>query len=162
VSAQEKNPPASRAVCKTLPVTIRRARPDELKACADLYERAGNEAFTWRPPGWFKAADFLDHAKTEEIFVADSHGAILGVLSFFRPSNFIHSLYIEPAAQGFGIGTALIEAAAKIAGGPLALKVDEPNTKARAFYEKLGFVDAHETGIDSGIRWLRLRQPAPP
>lgn len=158
MSAEPKNPPRAKAVCKTLPVTIRRARPDELKLCADLYARAGNAAFTWRPPGWFKAADFLEHAKTEEVYVAESRGAILGVLAFFRPSNFVHSLYIEPSAQGLRLGTALIEAATKIADAPLSLKVDEPNTRARAFYEKLGFTDAHETGIDSGIRWLRLKR----
>jgi ribosomal protein S18 acetylase RimI-like enzyme len=158
VSAEPKNPESSKAVCKTLPVTIRRARIDELEACAALYERAGNEAFTWRPPGWFKAAAFLEHTKSEEVYVAESRGAILGVLAFFRPSNFVHSLYIEPSAQGFGIGTAMIEAAAKIADHPLSLKVDEPNTKARKFYEKLGFIDAHESGLDSGIRWLRLKR----
>jgi GNAT superfamily N-acetyltransferase len=148
----------TKAICKTLPVTIRRARADELKTCAALYERVGNQTFKWRPKNWFKAADFIDFANTEEIYVAESHGAILGILSFFRPSNFVHSLYIDEAAQGFGIGTALIKAAAKIADGPLALKVDEPNTRAREFYEKLGFTDANETGIDSGIRWIRMKR----
>lgn len=154
------SPRVTKAICKTLPVTIRRARSDELKTCAALYERVGNQTFTWRPKNWFKAADFIDFANSEEIYVAESHGAIIGILSFFRPSNFVHSLYIDEAAQGFGIGTALIEAATKFADGPLALKVDEPNTRARKFYEKLGFIDANETGIDAGIRWIRLKQPA--
>lgn len=148
----------TKAACKSLPVTIRRARDDELVLCADLYQRSGNDAFTWRPKNWFKAADFLGFAKTEEVYVAESRGAIVGILSFFRPSNFVHSLYVDPAAQGFGIGTALIAAVAKIADGPLSLKVDEPNTRARAFYETRGFVDAHETGLDQGIRWLRMTQ----
>ena len=154
------SPNVTKAICKTLHVTIRRARSDELKTCAALYERVGNQTFTWRPKNWFKAEDFIDFANSEEIYVAESHGAILGILSFFRPSNFVHSLYIDESAQGFGIGTALIEAATKFADGPLALKVDEPNTRARKFYEKLGFIDAHETGIDAGIRWIRLKQPA--
>src|SRR5262249_10262137 len=109
----------TKAICKTLPVTIRRAAPAELMACAQLYEHVGNATFTWRPKGWFKAADFLDHARNEEVYIAESHGAMLGLMSFFRPSNFIHSLYIAVSAQGFGIGTALIEAAEKIADGPL-------------------------------------------
>lgn len=150
----------TKAICKTLPVTIRRARAGELETCAALYERVGNKTFTWRPKNWFKAADFIDFAASEEIYVAESHSAILGVLSFFRPSNFVHSLYIDESAQGFGIGSALIEAAAKIADGPLALKVDEPNTRAREFYKKLGFTDAGETGVDAGIRWLRLKKTA--
>lgn len=158
MSAEPKNPSATRAVCKTLPVTIRRARADELETCAALYERVGNATFKWRPKNWFKAADFRDFIQAEEVYVAESHGAIVGILSFFRPSNFVHSLYVDESAQGFGIGTALIEAAAKIADAPLSLKVDEPNAKARRFYEKLGFIDANETGIDSGIRWLRLKR----
>ena len=150
----------TKAICKTLPVTIRRAMPGELETCAALYERVGNQTFKWRPKNWFKAADFIDFANTEENYVAESHGAILGILSFFRPSNFVHSLYIDESAQGFGIGTALIEAATKIADAPLSLKVDEPNTRAREFYEQLGFTDANETGIDSGIRWIRMKRTA--
>jgi GNAT superfamily N-acetyltransferase len=149
---------APKAICKTLPVAIRRAREDELGECAALYEYAGNQAFTWRPKNWFRAADFLGFAKNEEVYVAESQGAILGILSFFRPSNFVHSLYVDPSAQGFGIGTALIEAAAKIADGPLSLKVDEPNAKACAFYERRAFRPTGETGIDAGIRWLRLKR----
>lgn len=148
----------SRPVCKTLPIVVRRAREDELQICADLYERVGNATFTWRPKDWFKASDFLNFVTREEVYVAESRGAILGLLSFFRPSNFVHSLYIDPAAQGFGIGTALIEAATKLANGPLSLKVDEPNEKARAFYESLGFAPEGETGIDDGIRWIRLER----
>lgn len=148
----------TKAVCKTLSVTIRRASAGELKTCAALYERVGNATFAWRPKNWFKAADFLDFAVTEEIYVAESHGAILGILSFFRPSNFVHSLYVDEPAQGFGVGAALIEAVAKIAGGPLSLKVDEPNARARKFYEKLGFTDAGETGVDAGIRWIRMKR----
>jgi GNAT superfamily N-acetyltransferase len=149
---------APKAICRTLPVIIRRARVDEFAECAGLYERAGNQAFTWRPRNWFKAADFLGFAKNEEVYIAQSRGAILGILSFFRPSNFVHSLYVDPSAQGFGIGRALIEAVAKIADGPLSLKVDEPNAKARAFYARLGFRPTGETGIDSGVRWLRLKR----
>lgn len=154
------SPRVTKAICKTLPVTIRRARAGELETCAALYERVGNATFTWRPKNWFKAADFIDFANSEEIYVAESHGAILGILSLFRPTNFVHSLYIDEAAQGLGIGTALIEAAAKLADGPLALKVDEPNTRAREFYEKRGFIDANETGVDSGIRWIRMKRTA--
>lgn len=153
----------TKAICNTLPVTIRRARPDELKTCAELYERTGNAAFKWRPENFFKARDFLRFAEEEEeeVYVAESRGAILGIMSFFRPHNFIHCLYVEPSAQGFGIGSALIKAAEKFADGPLALKVDEPNTRALEFYERHNFRPLGETGLDQGVRWLRLKQSRP-
>jgi len=147
------------AICNSLDVTVRPARPDELKACAALYERAGNQAFTWRPKHFFHARDFLRFAEEEEVYVAVSRGAILGILSFFRPHNFVHCLYVDPSAQGFGIGSALIKTAESVADAPLSLKVDEPNEKARAFYAKHGFVTHGETGIDQGVRWIRLTQP---
>ena len=146
----------SSPACKTLAVSIRRARADELQTCAELYERSGNAAFTWRPKNWFRGADFLRFTKPEEVYVAESRGAILGILAFYRPQNFIHCLYVDPSAQGFGIGSALIEAAENIAGGPLALKVDEANTRAREFYDRHGFRPDGEIGIDHGIKWLRM------
>jgi len=149
----------AKAICNMLPVDIRRARADEMAACAALYVRAGDAAFTWRPKGWFTAADFLRFSNAEEVYVACSHGAILGLLSFFRPSNFVHALYIDPLAQGFGIGTALLKAAEKFASGPLSLKTDEPNIRARRFYERHGFVTAGDTGVDQGVKWLRLKRP---
>ena len=148
----------AKAICNTLPVTIRRARDDELETCAELYERAGTAAFTWRPKNWFKAADFLRFAKSEEIYVAVARGAILGILAFFRPQDFIHCLYVDPAAQGFGIGTALLKAAEKFTDGPLSLKTDEANTRAHEFYARHGFVPEGETGVDHGVRWIRLKQ----
>lgn len=149
----------AKAICNALDVAIRRARADEIKTAAELYERSGNAAFKWRPKNFFHARDFLRFAQEEEVTVAVARGAILGILSFFRPHNFIHCLYIDPNAQGFGIGSALIRAAEDFADGPLALKVDEPNAKARAFYKKHRFVETGESGVDKGIRWLRLSQP---
>ncbi len=150
----------TKAICNTLPVTIRRARDDELKTCAELYERAGNAAFKWRPENFFKARDFLSFAEEEEVYVAVARGAILGILAFFRPHNFIHCLYVEPSAQAFGIGSALIKAAEKFADAPLSLKVDEPNTRALEFYERHNFRPIGESGLDQGVRWIRLKQPS--
>lgn len=146
----------SKAVCNTLPVKVRRARGDELEDCAELYERSGRDAFIWRPKDWFKAADFLRFAVHEEIYVAESHGAILGILSLYRPQSFVHCLYVEPSAQHFGIGRALLDAVSKIADGPLSLKVDAPNERALAFYERYGFTRA-DIGDDNGISWILMK-----
>ncbi|MBI1210181.1 MAG: GNAT family N-acetyltransferase [Alphaproteobacteria bacterium] len=148
-------PPA----CKTLSLSIRRARRDEIQACADLYERVGSATFSWRPKNWFKATDFLRFAKEEAVYVAESNGQILGILSLYRPERFVHCLYVDMPAQGLGVGTALLAHVAKDVRGPLALKVDEPNSRALAFYKALGFIE-RDSGDDHGIRWLLLRQDA--
>jgi GNAT superfamily N-acetyltransferase len=146
-------PPA----CQTLSLSIRQARGDELNSCAALYERVGNATFTWRPKNWFKAADFLRFAKEEAVFIADANGQILGILSLYRPESFVHCLYVDLPAQGLGVGSALIEHAAKEARGPLSLKVDEPNTRAMAFYEARAF-KRRESGEDHGIKWALLKR----
>ena len=134
---------------------IRRARPDELGRCADLYVKVLRETFTWLPPERHRHADFLRAAQEEEIFLATAQGAILGIAALYRPQNFLHSLYVD--ARGRGVGKALLDHVAATADGPLSLKVQEPNARARAFYAREGFV-CTEHGRDPGseVAWLRL------
>ena len=138
--------------------TIRRAaNDDDITACAALYERVIAAAFSWRPAGYHSAAEFLGFAAQEEVWLAEQDGAVVGLLSFYRPGNFIHALYVDPGAQGRGIGRALVETVVASATGPVALKVPEPAAGARAFYARLGFLEA-ERGVEDGIGWRLLRR----
>ncbi|MFI4965531.1 MAG: GNAT family N-acetyltransferase [Caulobacterales bacterium] len=134
---------------------VRRARPDEIAACAELYVRVLRETFTWLPPERHSREDFLRAAREEEIYVAVEDGRILGLAGFFRPQNFLHSLYVD--ARERGIGKALLDHVAAQAGGPLSLKVQAPNLRAQAFYQREGFACV-EHGRDAGsdVAWLRL------
>jgi ribosomal protein S18 acetylase RimI-like enzyme len=134
---------------------VRRARSDELGACADLYVRVLAETFTWLPPDRHHREDFLRAAREEEVYVAVERGRILGIAGFFRPQNFLHSLYVD--ARGRGVGKALLDHVAQQTGGPLSLKVQAPNRRAQAFYRREGFL-CTEHGRDPGsdIAWLRL------
>ena len=134
---------------------VRRARPQELDACADLYVRVLRETFTWLPPQRHRREDFLRAAGEEEIYVAVEDGRILGIAGFYRPQNFIHSLYVD--VRGRGVGKALLGRMAAVADGPLSLKVQAPNRRAQAFYRREGFL-CTERGRDPGsdIDWLRL------
>ena len=89
-------------------VEVRRARADEIAACAALYERVLRETFTWDPPGRHSAADFLAHALDEEVYLARNGDRLLGIAGFHRPSAFLHSLYVE--TRGAGVGKALLTA----------------------------------------------------
>lgn len=136
---------------------VRRARSDELGACADLYVRVLRETFTWLPPERHDRCEFLRAARDEEIYVAVEEGVILGIAGFFRPQNFLHSLYVD--ARDRGVGTALLAHVSAVADGPVSLKVQEPNLRAQAFYARQGFVRV-ERGQDPGadVPWLRLVQ----
>ena len=140
---------------------IRRARPDELGACADLYVRVLCDTFTWTSPDRHKRDDFLRAAPEEEIYVAIEGDRIVGIAGFFRPQNFLHSLYVESRRRG--IGKALLDHVARMADGPLSLKVQAPNLKAQAFYRREGFL-CTEHGRDPGsdVAWLRLVRPDGP
>jgi GNAT superfamily N-acetyltransferase len=136
-------------------VQIRRARPDELPACADLYLRVLRETFVWIPPERHHRADFLRAAREEEIYVAVEGEAILGLAAFYRPQNFLHSLYVEP--RGRGVGKALLDHVVALADGAVSLKVQAPNRRAQRFYAREGFTCV-ERGKDAGsdVAWLRL------
>ena len=134
---------------------IRRARPTEMEACADLYLKVLRETFTWMAPDRHSRDDFFRFAREEEIYVALEDGALVGLAGFYRPQSFIHSLYVD--VRGRGVGRALIAHLAATAAHPLCLKVQLPNLGARAFYAREGFVGV-EQGCDPGsdITWLRM------
>jgi ribosomal protein S18 acetylase RimI-like enzyme len=137
---------------------VRRARTDELGACADLYVKVLSETFTWLPAERHQREDFLRAAKEEEVYVAVEAGEILGLAAFFRPQNFLHSLYVDVRRRG--VGKALLDHVTATASGPLSLKVQAPNLRAQAFYRREGFL-CTEHGRDPGsdVAWLRLVRP---
>ena len=134
-------------------LVVRRARPDELAACAELYVRVLRETFTWIPPERHRAADFLQAAREEEVFVAVQAGRIVGVVTLLAAQNFMHSLYVTE--RGRGIGKALLDHAQATLAGPIQLKCQTANRRAQAFYRREGF-HCIGRGSDNGVAWLRL------
>lgn len=133
-------------------LVVRRARPDELAACAALYVRVLRTTFTWIPPETHKAEDFLRAARDEEVFVAVARGRLLGLAAVYRPQKFLHSLYVDD--RGRGVGKALLDHVLAEMGGRLALKCQAANLRAQAFYDREGFACV-EAGEDNGVKWLR-------
>ena len=142
-------------------LTIQRAAAHELPECAALYDRVVREVFTWiehEDP----AARFLAEAEEEEVYVAKRDGLIVGLASFHRPNNFLHSLYVDRDARGQGVGSALFTQIQYSADGQVSLKVEKLNHDAIAFYLARGLVIVDEGDPDApGGGWLRMARPEP-
>lgn len=136
-------------------LTIRRARADELARCADVYVAVLRETFTWLPPERHRREKFLEDARREEVYVALDGDRILGIAAFYRPQNFIHSLYVTE--RGRGIGKALLDHLQASVDGPLALKCQAKNVRAQAFYLREGFL-VTDRGVTDDIAWVRLER----
>jgi ribosomal protein S18 acetylase RimI-like enzyme len=86
---------------------------------------------------------------------ADGAGAPSGMLVYYlipftfraRPTLYIKELYVAESARGRGAGEALLRAAARAAVSlgcaTIKWQVAEWNTRARAFYERLGAAADH-------------------
>ena len=134
---------------------IRRARPDEIAACAALYVQVLTETFTWMAPERHRAQDFIRAAADEEVYVAIDEGRLVGLAAFHRAQDFLHSLYVTD--RGHGVGKALLERVFQEAGGRLVLKVQVANLRAQAFYAREGFRRLERgRDPDSDIEWIRL------
>ncbi len=102
------------------------ARRDELAAAGldaaflTLAQTAGNEGF---------------HEYT--LRVAEVEGGVMGFVAFTRDE--LAWLYVDPAAYGQGLGSALIRAALAQAGAPVSAEVLDGNAAALAVYRKAGF-----------------------
>ena len=69
--------------------------------------------------------------------------------------NTIDMLYVHPAAAGQGVGTMLIDALEKLAGGRGADKlVVDASDSARGFFEKRGYVAQQRNTVSVGDEWL--------
>ncbi|MGP9819852.1 GNAT family N-acetyltransferase [Salinarimonas sp. NSM] len=94
-----------------------------------------------------------------EIAVAEEEGRLVGFVALL--DAVVGGLFVDPAHHGSGIGRALVLHAAERKGA-LDVEVYEANAGARAFYARLGFVEAGRRETDDQGRphpLLRLRRP---
>ena len=145
---------------------IRRARDDEIEALTHLFIRARNEMdYLPRVPEEAAvpiAARIREH---EEVWVAEEDGRLLGFLGIEASRNLggapvLEKIYVEPAEQNRGVGSALLEKAKELRPDELYLWVFQKNP-ARKLYERHGFrlvkltagADNMEREPDALYRW---------
>ena len=165
-----------------MPVRVRPA----VAADEDALDRIDRETWSPRvtpsrpsPPG----RPFFDRpGKLDEVLVAELDGAVAGYvqlgpatpLESSRHVLLINGLAVDPQLQGGGVGRALVAAAADEArrrgARKLSLRVLGTNDRARALYERCGFVvegvlegEFHIEGrdVDDILMALRLGRVAP-
>lgn len=117
---------------------------DETEAVADLWYRTGRAAYPYLPT-WQALTPALAREVFREhiagrcaVFVAEQAGSVVGYVAL--DGSYLDRLYVDPAHQGSGIGTALLEHARRLSPQGLELHTHQQNRPARAFYERHGFV----------------------
>jgi ribosomal protein S18 acetylase RimI-like enzyme len=122
---------------------IRAMMESEIGVVAALWHRAGIAAYPYLP-GWqalslATARDvFRNHIAARcDIHVIERGSQVAGFIAL--DGSYIDRLYIDPAHQGHGLGTALTQFAKTRSPGGLELHTHQQNVAARRLYEKLGF-----------------------
>lgn len=128
-------------------LVIRPATSGDLRALGDLYLGARRAAVPSMPPpvhsseqvrAWVRSWDLA----ALEVWLAERADGPVGFAAF--TATWLDSLYVEPAALGQGVGSALLELVKARRPGGFGLWVFESNTRARGFYRAHGLVE-HET-----------------
>jgi GNAT superfamily N-acetyltransferase len=146
-------------------VEIRRARDQEIEPLTQLFIRARNEMdYLPRVPDEAAvpiAASIRGH---DEVWVAEQDGRLLGFLGIEHSTNLgapvLERLYVEPAEQNRGVGSALLRKAKELRPDELYLWVFQKNP-ARRLYARSGFelvkltdgADNMEREPDALYRW---------
>jgi ribosomal protein S18 acetylase RimI-like enzyme len=137
-------------------IRVRRAGAEDQPACTRIFIETVTATFPNEPAQGRTAAAYADSVAGEEQWVALIRSDIIGYISVYWPTNFIHSLYVLPIYQSRGAGRALLAEVRKLAKGDLELKTDKANARAFAYYRHLGWRVIGE-GIAATGPWWRLR-----
>ena len=121
-------------------IVIRRANVDESDEVAALFRLSKETAMPYLPSLHTAEDDrafFRDRVFAEcDVWVGDRAGALAGMCAFRE--GWVDQLFVHPAHQRSGIGTALLRAA-KAANDCLHLWAFQRNENACRFYESQGF-----------------------
>lgn len=129
---------------------IRNYREEDFDAVTILWRIAREKTLPEfeRAKGHFFYEDrqyFRDHIlKQNQVFVVEEEGRVIAFLAMRE--DFIDHLYVDPDAQGRGVGKALLTYARQLSPEHLWLYTLQINMNARSFYEKNGFT-AEKFGI---------------
>nr|WP_024965067.1 GNAT family N-acetyltransferase [Pantoea sp. IMH] len=108
----------------------------------------------WLDGSEWQLEDFDEVTLGERILVAEADGHRTGFAAVLPNDNFLHSLFVDPAWQGRGVGTALLDAVQQNFTSSGALKCMKANTAAVKFYQKHGWQVISDGESEHGEYWL--------
>lgn len=123
---------------------IRDSRPSDAAELLRIWRDAVDLSHDFLAPDDRAAIEPLvaDYVASTPLQVATANGAIAGFMGVTGQK--IDSLFIDPRAQGQGVGRALTERVPL----PAEVDVNEQNAKAVAFYRHLGFEVTGRSPLD--------------
>jgi chorismate mutase/GNAT superfamily N-acetyltransferase len=132
-------------------LVLRRATAADLPEIAELFVAVRAAAVPAMPPlvgtrdevvahvlGWS-----VDEPDGREVWLAEDDIELVGYLVLTGP--WVDGLYVDPARQGGGVGSALLDLAKARRPGGFALWVFASNAPARGFYHRHGLVELEHT-----------------
>ncbi|WP_426448401.1 GNAT family N-acetyltransferase [Siccibacter colletis] len=125
-----------------------------------LYLHARRENWTWLNGSDWQLEDFDAATRNERIYVALEDGHRVGFASLVENGNFLHNLFIDPAWQGKGIGSALLEHVQQQFTSTGALKCLAKNQRAIEFYQQHGWT-IEATGASPEGEYLLMHYRLP-
>lgn len=161
-------------------LTLRAASRDDLPLLARLYAAFRMPELLLAPWSAAEKQAFVNdqfrlqhvhlvrHFPRADYWIVERDGAAIGrlYLDRARAEWRVLDILLEPAAQGTGIGTALLRwvqdraVAAGAGAAAVALQVTFNNPRAQALYRRLGFEDVADpdgNGLNLPMRWPAIR-----
>jgi len=130
---------------------VRRVSPSEVPRASEMYVRSLVTLLSsiLRPEQIRVEDDYRNHfvtkiAKDTEVWVAMRDERLIGILAM--KDEWIDQLYVDPAAQRQGVGSAMVAQAKLLCSDGLRVVTLQRNSGACRFYESHGFV-AYKTGV---------------
>ncbi|TXR56746.1 GNAT family N-acetyltransferase [Quadrisphaera setariae] len=130
-----------------LTVHLEAAAPADAATIAELIRTSKAAAMPWlavvhtpeEDLGWVTSVLLVQH----DVAVVRHDDLLVGVLA--TSPGWVDQLYVLTDHQGRGVGRALLDRAKAASSGDLQLWTFAGNARARAFYERAGFVAEEET-----------------
>lgn len=147
------------------PVLVRPAAPEDtadIGAVVDAAYRGYVPRIGMRPAPM--DADYAGLVEAGLVWVAESDAVILGVLVLvgYGDHLLLENIAVDPASQGQGVGSLLMQTAedhARDAGLPeVRLYTHQAMTENHAYYERRGFIETHRRVDDGFARVFYTKQ----